>query len=74
MSEHARANGYQWVDADVYMLWDLFHDQPDRIGGAIFATKEEAINAAISKRWETRTIILKVPAIVARRIAPEVKP
>jgi hypothetical protein len=70
MAERMRANGYQWHDLEVCMVWDQFHDQPERFyNGGVYGPLSAALEYVKAKRgWESRTVILKLPAIVASRL------
>jgi hypothetical protein len=68
MTERRRENGYQWVDGEVFVVWDQFHDAPDRPGAKIFNTEKDALDYAVRKGWEERTVILRVPAILAHKL------
>lgn len=69
MSEHLRENGYQWVDSELCMVWDLFHEQPDRFyNNGVVGPLDAALDYVKRKRWESRTVILKLPCIVAYKL------
>ena len=71
MSEHIRKDGFQWCDAEVYLVMDFFTalERSSR-DGYVFKTLDQALEFATSRGgWQTRTAILKVPAIMAYKLA-----
>jgi hypothetical protein len=71
VSEHLRSNGYQWVDSQVCMVWDHYHEQPERFHlGCVIGPVEAALEwVEARKGWENRTTILMVNAIVAHKLS-----
>lgn len=72
MAEHKRANGYQWVDDEVCMVWDHYINEPIRFykGGHI-GPLDAALDFVTTYPHHTlpcRTAIIRVPAVVARKL------
>lgn len=69
MTEHKRANGYQWCDTERYMVIDRWSgiERSDPHGWLL--TKEQAFEYVLSFRgWEDRKLIVRVDAIAAFKL------
>lgn len=74
MAEHARKNGYQWVDAEVCMVWDRYISEPARFykGGHV-GPLDAAMEYVTKQGLPERVVVLRLPAIVAHALGGALK-
>jgi hypothetical protein len=66
--EHQRANGHQWVDRTIYMVFDKFSGI-QRVGGSFLVGYNEAMDYVTQQRgWENRLFVVKADVIAAYKL------